>query len=104
MKSKLNFLITTFVLFLLFFNSICFATDSNSEIMLISDVNQTQESYAKISDLYSDLYVADKTEYEIKNTIYGNSFISVDTLNINPQNSGGIIQGNLFVTADTVNI
>lgn len=102
MKLKFKFLLTTFVLFLLLLNSFSFATDSNSEIMLISDTNQTQE--ANTSDLHSDLYVADESEYEIKNTINGNSFIAVDTLNITPNSNGGIIQGNLFVTADSVNI
>jgi len=102
MKLKFKFLITTFVLFLLLLNSLCFATNSNSEIMLISDTNQTQKT--DTSDLYSDLYIADESEYEIKDTINGNSFISVDTLNITPNSNGGIIQGNLFVTADNVNI
>lgn len=99
MKSKFKFLMATFILFLLFFSSFCFATDSNSDTMLISDTNQTQ----KIDIRDSDLYISDN-EYEIKNIINGNVFASVATLNINPSNNGGIIQGNLFVTADSVNI
>lgn len=104
MKSKLNFLIIIFILLLLFLNSICFATDSNNELMLISDENQIQDFETMISDSYADLYIDDESEYEIKNTINGNSFISVDTLNINPNYNGGIIQGNLFATAYNVNI
>lgn len=96
MKSKLKFLITTFALFLMFFNSICFATDSNSEIMLISDTTNYQEP----TTTDSDLYITD-SQYEINNTINGNVFASVDNLNVN---SSGIINGNLFVTADNVNI
>ena len=103
MKLKFKFLITIFTLFLLLLTSIFFATNYNDEIMLISDTTQTQD-ILKDSDLYDDLYVADESEYEIKNTINGNSFISVDTLNITPNSNGGIIQGNLFVTANNVNI
>ncbi len=98
MKLKFKFLITAFVLSLLLLNSFCFATDS--EIMLISDTNQIQETDTRNSDIYID----NKSEYEIKNTINGNSFIAVDTFTINPNSNGGIIQGNLFVTADTAYI
>ena len=96
MKSKFKFLITTFVLFLMFFNSICFATDSSYETMLISDTTNYQET----ATTDSDLYISD-SEYEINNTINGNVFASVDNLNIN---SSGIINGNLFVTADSITI
>ncbi len=89
MKSKFKFLITTFVLFLLFFNSFCFANESNID--------------TKTSDLYSDLYISEESEYEIKNNIIGNAFVSVDTLNIIPNNNV-IIKGNLFVNAENVNI
>ena len=94
MKLKFKFLISTFVLFLILFNSICFATDDNYETMLISDTTNYQET----TD--SDLYITD-SEYEISNTINGNVFATVDTLNIN---SSGTIKGNLFVTANNVNI
>jgi len=96
MKSNFKFLITTFALFLMFFNSICFATSANYETMLISDTNNYQEP--TVTD--SDLYITD-SEYEISSTINGNLFASVDTLNIN---SSGIVNGNLFITADNVNI
>ena len=96
MKPKLKILTSTFVLFLVFFSSICFATDANYETMLISDTT----NYQKPSTADSDLYITD-SEYEINNTINGNVFATVDTLNIN---SSGTINGNLFVTSDTVNI
>ena len=66
MKSKFKFLITTFALFLMFFNPICFATDTNYETMLISDTANYQEP----TTINSDLYITD-SEYEIKNTING---------------------------------
>lgn len=96
MKSNFKFLITTFALFLMFFNSICFATSSNYETMSISDTT----TYQLPNTTDSDLYITD-AEYEISNTINGNVFASVDNLNVN---SSGIINGNLFVTAHNVNI
>ena len=96
MKPKFKILTTTFVLFLLFFNSICFATDANYETMLISDTTNNQQP----ATTDSDLYITD-SEYEINNTVNGSVFASVDTLNVN---ASGIINGNLFVTADNVNI
>ena len=96
MKLKFKILTTTFVLFLLFFNLICFATDANYETMLISDTT----NYQQPATIDSDLYIAD-SEYEINNTVNGSVFASVDTLNVN---ASGIINGNLFVTADNVNI
>ena len=96
MKSKLKFLITIFALFLMFFNSICSATDTNYDTMLISDTTNYQEP----ATTDSDLYITD-SEYEINNTINGNVFASVDNLNVN---ASGIVNGNLFVTADNVNI
>ena len=68
--------------------------------MLISDTAQTQETDTR----NSDLYIAAGSEYEIKSTINGNSFIAVDNFTITPNSNGGIIQGNLFVTADTAYI
>lgn len=96
MKSKFKFLITSFVLLILFLNSFCFAADTNYETMLISDTTHYQES----TTTDSDLYIID-SEYEISNTVNGNVFATVDNLNINPS---GIIKGNLFITADNVNI
>ena len=103
MKFNFKFLITSFVLFLLFFSTFCFATDTNNEIMLISETEHFVQTQT-VNTLDSDLYIADESEYEIKDIINGNVFATVDTLNINPYNNGGIIQGNLFVTADNVNI
>lgn len=103
MKLKFKFLIATFVLFLMCFNSICFATDTSNDIMLISEPNQNYQTQS-VTTLNSDLYIANESEYELNNIINGNVFATVDTFNINPNNNGGIIQGNLFVTADTVNI
>lgn len=100
MKSNFKFFIITFILSLIFFNSISFATDGNSEITLISTPSQIQVT----NTIYSDLYIGNKSEYTISNIINGNVFATLDTLNINPNNNGGIIQGNLFVTADNVNI
>lgn len=98
---KLNSkILITFLLILLIFTSACFATNSNNDIMLISESASSQEEVA-IRD--SDLYVADEIT-DIKNTINGNVFASVDTLNIDPNNNAGIIEGNLFVTAKNVNI
>lgn len=99
LKSKFKLLTITFTLFLLVFSSFCFATDSNYDVMPISEVDS--ERKPNISN--SDLYVDDKTK-EIKNTINGNVFASVDTLNVDPIDNGGIIEGNLFATAKTVNI
>ncbi len=99
MKSKFKLLITTFTLFLLLFSSICFATDSNDGIMPISEENVEQGVDIRDSDLYVNDEIAD-----IKNTINGNVFVSVDTLNVDPNNNGGIIEGNLFATANNVNI
>lgn len=99
MKSKLKLLITFFTLFLLLFSSLCFATDSDDGIMPISEVDFEQETNIRDSDLYVDDEITD-----IKNTINGNVFASVDTLNIDPKDNGGIIEGNLFATAKNVNI
>lgn len=99
---KLNSkILTIFLLILLIFSSACFATDSNNDIMLISESTSSQQE-SDIRD--SDLYVSDENTTDIKNTINGNVFASVDTLNIDPTNNGGIIEGNLFATANNVNI
>lgn len=97
MKLKVKYLITIFTVLLLL-SSFSFATGTDYDIMPISE-EQNQES----SLIDSDLYVGDNN-YEIKNTINGNVFTSVNTLNIDPNNNGGIIEGNLFAVADTVNI
>ena len=101
MKFNSKLLIVTFVLFLLLFTTICFGTNYDDQIMLISDTNQYDK---QVSTENSDLYILNESEYEISNIINGNVFATVDTLNIVPNNNGGIIQGNLFVTAESVNI
>ncbi len=98
MEKKLKFLIITFVILMLLLTTFSFATDSNNDIMLISN-EQSQKNDLRDSDLY----VGDN-EYEIKNTINGNVFTAVDNLNIDPSNNGGIIKGNLFAAANTVTI
>lgn len=100
MKLKFKFLITTFILSLLLLNSFSFASN---DVMLISEATQNLQSQ-KANTINSDLYIDNESEYEIKDIINGNVYISVDTLNINPINNGGIIQGNLFACADNVNI
>lgn len=97
MKLKLKYLITIFAIFMLLFTTFSFATDSKDDIMLINEKSEETD----IRD--SDLYINDK-EYDIKNTINGNTFIAVDTLNIDPNENGGIIEGNLFAAANNVNI
>jgi len=96
MKSKIKFLIITFAILLIFFYSICYATDTSQEPILIS----SPTNYEQVARTDSDLYISD-SEYEINNTVNGNVFATVDNLTIN---SSGIINGNLFVTADNVTI
>lgn len=103
MKLKFKFLFIAFALFLMTFNSICFATDTNNDIMLISEPNENFKTET-VNTINSDLYIANESEYEINNIVNGNVFASVDNLNLDPSNNGGIIQGNLFVAADSVNI
>ncbi len=104
MKSKFKLLITISVVFFMLFSSFCFATDSNNnDIMLISNEDESyQTQQTDIRD--SDLYIGNQSEYEIKNIINGNVFATVDTLNIDSTDNGGIIEGNLFATSDNVNI
>lgn len=97
-KNKLNFIITLFFIISILFNTHCFAND----VMLISENSVDNSSTNNI--IVSDLSVSQDGEYSIKNTIDGNVFASVETLNINSDNNGGIITGNLYVIADTVNI
>jgi len=100
MKLKFKFLITTFILSLLLLSSFSFASN---DIMLISETTENVQTQKAIN-IDSDLYIANESEYEIKDIKNGNVYVAVDTLNINPINNGGIIQGNLFVSADNVNI
>ncbi len=98
LNSKFKFIITIFTLLILSLCSFSFATDSNNDTMLISN-EQNQENNLRDSDLF----IRDK-QYEIKDTINGNVFTSVNNLNIDPSDNGGIIEGNLFAAANTVNI
>ena len=98
MKLKLKFLIAIFAIFMLLLSTFSLATNSNNDIMLISN-GQTLEN--NLMD--SDLYIGDE-QYNIKNIINGNVFASVNVLNIDPNDNGGIIEGNLFAVADNVNI
>lgn len=92
-KLKNKIIITLFII-LLSINSICFATN---DVMLISENTQVQEP------IYSDLYISDKNQYDITNSIEGNVYASVDTLNIS-SNSNNIIRGNLYALAKNINI
>ena len=98
-KNKTKFILTLFIITLLFLSTFCFASDTN-EIMLISE----EQTNVQNTTQYSDLYVSQNGEYSINNIIDGSVFASVGTLNIDPSNNGGIITGNLYVSADTVNI
>ena len=91
MKSKLKVLITAIVLILTICTPICFATNNN-------------DFESKDEDTYKDLYVDEKKVFDIKNIVKGNGFISAETLNVDPQKNGGIIEGDLFVMATNVNI
>ena len=101
MKLKFKVFITIFTMLILLLSSYSFATDSNNDIMPISDTQQEETPSSNLRD--SDLYVTDN-EYDIKNTINGNVFTSVNTLNIDPNDNGGIIEGNLYAAASSVNI
>lgn len=98
-KNKTKFILTLFIITLLFLSTFCFASDTN-EIMLISE----EQTSVQNTTQYSDLYVSQDGEYSINNIIDGNVFASVETLNIDPSNNGGIITGNLYASADIVNI
>ena len=90
MKSKSKILIAIFTL-LLIFSTFCYATD--------------ESSYQPMdNDLYEDLYAGNEDVFNLKNTIKGNGFITTGTLNIDPENNGGVVEGDLFVTAGNVNI
>lgn len=106
LKHKLKFSICLLSV-LLIISPICFAT-TESDIVPISLDDGAPVVDSSPSDInYSDLYISDD-EAEISNTIIGNIYASVNTLNINPSAdtnfTGGIVSGNLFATANTVNI
>ena len=96
MKSKFKFLITAFALFLMLFNSICFASDISSETMLISDTTNYQEP----TTINSDLYITD-SEYEINTTVNGNVFVLTDKFILK---EGCQINGDLYICAKEVTL
>lgn len=101
-RTKLKLIFTLFFVFLVLFNSFCFAEDLNDGIMLISEDSDQQN--IEYQSERSDLYVSEN-QYSIKNIIEGNVFASVKDLEIDPTSyNGGVINGNLFATANTVNI
>lgn len=101
-KTNLKSVFVLLFAFLLLFTSVSFAEDiNNEEIMLISE-NSEQKSVDSQSK-NSDLYISEN-QYSIKNIIEGNVFASVQNLDIDPSNNGGVITGNLFATANTVTI
>ena len=117
LKNKLKLSICIFAIICLI-TSICLATDSNSDIATISANSQEAvpismeggdpvETTSPADVRYSDLYVSDK-ETTISNTIIGNAYASVATLNIAPESQNSstntVISGNVFATAATVNI
>ena len=117
LKNKLKLSICIFAIICLI-TSICLATDSNNDIATISANSQEAvptsmeggdpvETTSPADVRYSDLYVSDK-ETTISNTIIGNAYASVATLNIAPESQNSstntVISGNVFATAATVNI
>lgn len=103
-KSNFKLLITFFIIMLLSFPPICLATDSY-DIMPISETAQDNNvQIDTTSDTrYSDLYVFDENQYDITNTIEGNVFAEVDTLNIESKNNN-VITGNVYALSKDVNI
>ena len=101
-KSNLKLLITFFIIMLLSFTPLCLATDIVTPIsQTIQDSNE-QEGTTN-NTRYADLYISDESKYDITNTIEGNVFASVDTLNIESKNNSSIT-GNVYATAKNVNI
>ncbi len=104
-KFKLSFCIFTIFCII---SSICFATNANSDVVPISMEGGAPVDTSTPSDVrYNDLYISDK-ETTVSNTIIGNVYASVDTLNITPTSgstsASSVISGNLFATAGTVSI
>ncbi len=80
-KSNLKLLITFFIIMLLSFTPLCLATDIVTPIsQTIQDSNEQEDTTNNTR--YADLYISDESKYDITNTIEGNVFASVDTLNI----------------------
>lgn len=102
LKKELKLIFALFFIFLMLFGSFCFAENLNDDIVLISD-NSEQRSVVDNQKSNSDLYISEN-QYSIKNIIEGNVFASVQNLDIDPSNNGGIITGNLFAAANNVTI
>ncbi len=104
LKNKLKFIVTLFIIMLLSISLIS-TVNANDEITPISVDNSIEPTQSTNSSntVTSDLYVSGEKEYSIANTVEGNAFISVGTLNIVPIDEENI-SGNLYVMADTVNI
>lgn len=116
LKSKLKLSVCLFTIFLML-TTVCFATDTDTAVLtsepldanLISEDGNLGNPADNDSDdvQYSDLYISDK-HANINNTIIGNTYASVDTLNINSgsnsNSSNSVLSGNLFATANIVNI
>lgn len=92
-KTKSKFLIVLLFSLLLLFNTFCFATDVD---------NNSEQAKAEI--ISSDLYISQENQYDLKDIVNGNVFVSVNTVNIDSSIDGGTINGNVFAAADTVNI
>ena len=101
-KMKLKLVFILFFIFLMLFGSFCFAENLNDDIILISDTSE-QRAVIDNQENNADLYIFEN-QYSIKNTIEGNVFASVQDLDIDPSNNGGIITGNFFATANNVTI
>lgn len=104
---KLNFkLLMTFVIILLLsISPICLATDVY-DVMLISETDQNDNIHIETttSDTrFSDIYISNENQYDITNTVEGNVFAEVDTLNIESKNNNAIT-GNVYAIAKDVNI
>ena len=103
-KLNLKLLITFIIILLLSFTPISLATDSY-DIMPISETtqdNNIQTNWAS-DTRFSDIYISDKSQYDITNTVEGNVFAKVDTLNIESKNNNAIT-GNVYAMAKDVSI
>lgn len=99
MLSKSKFITVIFAVFLLLLTPFCYSTDTNNTSISLDEYSESANNIQ-----YSDLYVANESDYSLNNIISGNAFISVDTFNTDPTSNGGIIEGSLYVAAKNVNI
>lgn len=104
-KSNFKLLMTFIIILLLSISPICLATDA-SDVMLISETVQNaniQIEKTTSDTRFSDIYVSNENQYNIINTVEGNVFAKVDTLNIESKNNNAIT-GNVYAIAKDVNI